>query len=123
MNGHMDAGKDRLLPDGKPRYIRCYDNGGESVDRYTVVFTGRYRHKTGGVFWHLGMSSYPYHPQGVGTHGESRDQIDRPRYSHLGKRIVFDALPKDCQNLVLDNYCALWDLWDLRRRQAGMRTA
>ena len=29
--------KENLLPQGTPRYVRCYDNGGETADRYTVV--------------------------------------------------------------------------------------
>lgn len=100
----------RLLPGGKPRYVRVYDNGGESFDRYTVVFTGRYRHKTGGSFWYLGMSARPFHPQGFGQHGESDRQIDYPTYGHLGKKISFDGLPADCQRCVLQTYRDLWDL-------------
>ena len=100
----------QLLPNGKPRYIRCYDNAGTTVDRYTVVFTGRYRHKTGGDFWDLCMSAYPFHPQGVGMHGTSNQQIDRPNYGHLGKRIKFDSLPEDCQKAVVQDYKYLWDL-------------
>lgn len=100
----------RLLPGGKPRYVRVYDNGGESFDRYTAVFTGRYRHKTAGSFLHLGMSAHPFHPQGFGQHGESDRQIDYPTYGHLGKKISFDALPADCQRCVLQTYQDLWDL-------------
>lgn len=101
---------ERLMPGGVPRYVHCYDNGGETADRYTVVFTGRYRHKTGGSFWHLGMSALPFHPQGIGQHGESERQIDRPTYSHLGKRVRFTVLPADCQRAVRQTYRALWDL-------------
>ena len=102
--------KQRLLLNGIPRYIRCYDNGGETIDRYTAVFTGNYRKKTGGEFWHLCMSANPYHPQGMGQHGGSNDQIDKPTYSHLGKKINFTDLPADCQKLVLHDYIYLWDL-------------
>jgi len=101
--------KARLLPEGKPRYIRCYDNGGTTIDRYTVVFTGRYRGH-GGEFMYLGMSSNPTHPQGFGQHGFSQDQIDRPTYGHLGKKISFDDLPADCQELVLSDYLVIWGL-------------
>lgn len=101
---------ERLLPDGKPRYVRVYDNGGETIDRYTVVFTGRYRHKTGGEFWHLGMNAAPFHPQGFGQHGSHDTQIDRPSYGHLGKKIRFDELPTDCQRCVRQTYDDLWDL-------------
>ncbi len=95
--------------DGTPHYVRCYDNGGESFDRYTVVFTGRYRRKTGGAFWYVGMSSHPFHPQGFGQHGESDRQIDQPAYSHLGKRIPFATLPDDCRTLVTRTYRDLWN--------------
>jgi hypothetical protein len=102
----------RLLPSGKPRYIRCYDNQGETADRFTVVFSGRYRHKTGGEFWYVGMSGAPFHPQGIGQHGSHHKQIDWPTYGHLGKKISFDQLPEDCQKLVLRDYKYLWDLDD-----------
>lgn len=102
--------ENQLLPGGVPKYIRCYDNGGRSFDRYTVVFTGRYRHKTGGSFWHVGMSEHPFHPQGFGQHGENREQIDRPTYGHLGKKIKFQDLPEDCRKLVLRDYRDLWDV-------------
>jgi hypothetical protein len=104
----MKSRTERLLPGGEPRYIRCYDNGGETVDRYTVVFSGRYRHKTGGEFMNLGMSAAPFHPQGFGQHGFSREQIDWPTYGHLGKKIKFADLPEDCRNLVMHEYTDLW---------------
>lgn len=101
-----------LNSDNSPRYVRIYDNGGETFDRYTVVFTGNYL-KTGsdGVrrFQYVGMSENPYHPQGFCQHGESEWQpIDRPTYSHLGKKITFDKLPQDCQKAVLDDYASIW---------------
>jgi len=107
----------RLCPEMTPRYVRCYDNGGETFDRFTVVFTGRYRHKTGGAQWYVGMSANPY--VGFGQHGESMDSIDTNqsgfapaigRKNHLGTRIAYDALPDDCKALVLSTYCDLWDL-------------
>lgn len=106
--------KERLIPNNTPRYIRCYDNQGESLDRYTVVYTGRYTHKTGRAFWYLGMNSAPFHPQGIGQHGESMYQpIDRPTYSHLGKKIKFEDLPEDCKKAVIQDYVYLWDITEL----------
>lgn len=96
--------------DTNPRYIRCYDNGGRTCDRYTVVFTGRYKRRTGGQFVYLAMNEQPYHPQGFGQHGFSDELIDRPKYAHLGKRIRFEELPTDCQTLVRDRYNALWNI-------------
>ena len=112
MNKKYLERKERLLPEGKPRYVRCYDNGGETTDRYTVVYTGRYTHKTNGSHLYLGMSSRPFHPQGVGQHGESDTQIDYPSYKHLGKKIKFDDLKEDCRQLVLQDYVDIWDITD-----------
>jgi hypothetical protein len=88
--------------------VRCYDNGGADAengtfDRYTVVFTGRYRRYTGGHQMYVGMSSNPFAAQGFGQHGSSATDIDRPTYSHLGKRIEFTDLPQDCQLLVMSD--------------------
>lgn len=110
---------EKLLPNGKPRWIRVYDNAGlpgETCDRYTVIFTGHYTQKTGGYHWSVGMSGAPFHPQGVCMHSEDEFQLDCPwppavgRKNHLGKRILFDDLPPDCQRVVLSDYSVLWDL-------------
>lgn len=121
----------RLMPGGIPRYVRCYDNGGESADRYTVVFSGR-----GGVnrpvdrtaphqwrsYCYRAMSERPYHPQGVGMWGEHESQPvdtlgEKPgwhwppavgRKCHLGTRIRFQDLPEDCRKLVLRDYREIW---------------
>ena len=102
--------REQLLPGGVPKYIRVYDNLGESIDRYTVVFTGRYSHLTGGETWVLAMNERPFHPQGFGQHCNTIDRPDRPRYGHLGVKIAFADLPGDCQRLVLQDYACLWDL-------------
>jgi len=100
---------ERLLPQGKPRYIRCYDNGGATIDRYTVVFTGRYRGRRG-QFVHVGMDHKPYDPQGFCQHGFNWAQIDRPTYGHIGRKIAFGDLPAKCQSVVLSDYLSIWGL-------------
>lgn len=35
--------KTRLMPNGIPRYLRIYDNDGLTFDKYTIVFTGRFK--------------------------------------------------------------------------------
>ena len=102
--------KDNLMPNNKPRYIRCYDNQGKSFDRYTVLFTGHYKQRTGGVFLYSAMSENPFHPQGFGQHGESLELIDSPKHAHLGKKINFDDLPDDSKKLVVSDYMDLWEL-------------
>ena len=48
------------------------------------------------------MSESPFHPQGFGIsdcaerRGGQQCPIDRPKSSHLGDRIPFEALPVDC---------------------------
>ena len=103
---------DRLMPNGMPKYVRCYDNGGKSIDRYTVVFTqtSKFDPMLRGGCVYLSMSAAPFHPQGFGQHGESHTIIDRPTYGHLGKRISFQELPEDCQRLVLTDYQAFWGI-------------
>jgi hypothetical protein len=152
MASEAEVRRERLLPKGVPRYVRCYDNGGGSpwfcrpcltfqdepkapgqcpecgskllpvtggsFDRYTVVFSGRYR-KAGEWFQYLAMNARPCHPQGFGQHGEHRTQIDAPSgfppqigdLSRFGaRRIPFHKLPEECQQLALRDYRAIWGL-------------
>lgn len=104
------------MPGFIPRYVRCYDNGGRSFDRYTVVF-GRKRIDT--VTHYRAMSEHPCHTQGFGQWGESQDWIDHNKHGfapaigrtcHLGRRITFLELPEDCQELILADYRAFWNL-------------
>lgn len=112
------------MPGGIPRYIRIYDNGGETFDRYTCLFTGRagtYR-TPDGERWgqYRGMSADPCHPQGFGQWGEIKgghNDTDRWGYPptlgrscHLGKRIPFAELPEPCQRLVVSDYMDLWSI-------------
>lgn len=111
------AKRARVLPDGVPRWVRIYDSN-EPGDRYTVVFTGNWKGRTSSLY--LGMSGAPFHPQGVCQHGESERAIDCRqgnwggvsvgRKCHLGTRINFADLPKDCQTAVLMDYRRLWNL-------------
>jgi hypothetical protein len=119
----------RLLPGNQPRYVRCYDNGGVSVDRYTVLLTGRspVMRSPGrdSQYPYLAMNGAPAHPGGFGQHGFSSGTpadvtkscsgvYQRPpaigRKNHLGTRIPFSALPLPCQQLVLRDYKEVWGL-------------
>ena len=73
--------------------LRIYDNGGESFDRYTVVFLDRPEY--GDLLECLAMSENPFHPQGFCQHSSAM------LGSHLGKCIRFDQLPADCQRAAL----------------------
>jgi len=119
MTARQQARLNNLLPNGKPKAtkVRIYDNGGETTDRYTVVFAGNYNNigKKRGErieLWHfvLGMSDAPTHPCGFCQHSSYRQMIDRPTYRHLGHKIKFEDLPEICQKVVIEDYCELWEL-------------
>ena len=88
------------MVDGKRKVCRIFDNGGASVDRYTIAFKGYRVEGWGMVYPYLASSSHPFHPQGFGQHGESREFLTG---KHLGKRVAFDTLPVDVQKFILDN--------------------
>ena len=108
------------MPNGIPRYVRCYKSKDDVADPYTVVFTGNYnnigRDSRSERGWRqsthlfLSMGANPFHPQGVGQHGESDHLIDYPTYGELGKKIKFEELPEDCQKLVLQDYRDIWEI-------------
>lgn len=82
--------------------VIIFDNGGASFDRYTAVFTKRYKSHRGLYLNYIAMSERPTHPQGFGQHGEF--QWYRGMYQmmqYLGTRIKFEELPIDCQKVVL----------------------
>jgi len=71
--------------------IKIYDNGGETFDRYTVVYLDSNLYE---LFSCLGMSERPYSPLGYCQHGSCTDG------PHLGKEIDFEDLPEECQRAV-----------------------
>lgn len=123
----------RLLPNGYPRYVRVYDNGGATADRYTVVFTGRYNNRVSRAdraYYHLGMSDDPMHPQGFCSLSSDTRIIDldeefhrwAPEYgqsNHLGKRIHWHELPAACIKAALHVYKEIWNLYGPKTKQKG----
>lgn len=116
---------DRLFVGNEPRWVRCYDSGPDEFDRYTAVFTGRtaVNRYPGGIceYPYLAMSEFPFHPQGFGQHGATKDgpcdvrkgSWGGPpigRSNHLGKRIKFSDLPIDCKLCVLQDYASIWSI-------------
>ncbi len=73
--------------------IRCYDNGGKTLDRYTVVYMD-FPEQQRGFFLSLGMSEDPTHPQGFGQHTTAM------MGSHLGRRVPFQTLPERCRRVI-----------------------
>ena len=103
-----------FMPRGIPKYVRCYDFGEPDNDRYTIVFTGKYRKTPYEDFLYLGMGEYSGY-----YHGSHKSQIDVNKWgyapaigrkNHLGKRIRFEDLPQPCQTTVIAEYKDLWGL-------------
>lgn len=101
-----------FTPEGSPKKVRVYDNGGDTLDRYTIVFSGTYRKNPRDGFLALGSDGNPFHPMGVGYPIWSDTMIDRPRYSHLGKKVRFEDLSVDLKKYVLNEYKFLWGFTD-----------
>lgn len=72
--------------------VRCYDNGGKSFDRYTVVYMSQPESHT--TYSARAMSEKPFNAQGFGQMTSATPGI------RLGRRIEFKTLPIDCQKLV-----------------------
>ena len=85
--------------------LRCYDNGGRSFDRYTILpprwaveHVARYRVGVGALWVAIGSSAHPFHPQGFGQHWEA---VAGP---HLGRRVSWDTLPADVQKFARQSF-------------------
>jgi hypothetical protein len=89
------------------KHIRIYDNGGETLDRYTAVFM-MLKESGPNEYSAVGMSENPFSPQGFGQH-----TIATPG-RHLGRRIKFSSLPKDCQRMIMN------DLNDIEKNGGGV---
>ena len=76
--------------------IRIYDNGGATADRYTCVFMDEPENDN--CFMCLAMSEDPFHPCGIGMHCSGMPG------RHLGKRIKFEDLSKECQNCIVNHF-------------------
>lgn len=73
--------------------LRCYDNGGKTSDRYTILpprWAKDYRERSR-LWTAIGANAFPFHPQGIGMH------VTAQAGPHLGRRISWDALPTDVQ--------------------------
>ena len=78
-----------------PSRIRIYDNGGTTVDRYTLVVPSV---DEPGKLDMYGFNDAPYYPTGFGQYAGSYHRMGS--YSHLGKLIQFDNLPDQAQRFV-----------------------
>ena len=72
------------------KIIAIYDNGEESIERYTVYFDSRFN-TSGTLNDCLALSSNPNHPQGFSQF--CGGQLGK----HNEKKVTFSQLPKNIQ--------------------------
>lgn len=94
--------KNTIIVNGRRKTCRIYDLGAESgvADHYTVAFRGHFVKGWGMVYPYLAAGPCPFHPQGFGQHGESREFL---KGRHLGKRVTFESVPADVQRFILQS--------------------
>jgi len=80
----------------EPDIKAIYDNGGETLDRYTVVLNSHDMNSDPQFNDALGLSDNPTHPQGFSQFTSAMDG------DHLGKRIRFDQLPMNIRQHITD---------------------
>lgn len=80
--------------------LRCYDNGGKTCDRYTIIPPrwAKDYHERGALFCAIASDANPFHPQGF---GQCVSAVPGP---HLGKRIRWDELPEDVQKFARQSF-------------------
>ena len=80
--------------------LRCYDDGGRTGDRYTVI-PPRWAHEHRDhrrMFNAIAASMYPFHPQGFGQH------VMAAPGPHLGRRVKWADLPADVQRFARQSF-------------------
>lgn len=87
-----------ILVNGKRIVCRIFQQP-TVYDNYTIAFKGC-RSQRGMVYPYLGCNDAPFHPQGIGYHGESERFLTG---KSLGKRVRFESLPEQVQRFILQS--------------------
>lgn len=81
--------------------LRCYDNGGKTCDRYTIIpprWAGKEWRERNGSWQAIGCNDEPFHPQGIGMH------VSAMPGPHLGRRVSWESLPADVQRFARQSF-------------------
>jgi hypothetical protein len=78
--------------------IRVYDNGGKTIDRYTLVIPSLNTPHTNEYF---GFNEDPFFPTGFGQY--AGEYPLEHSYKHLGKLIPTESLPDQAKKYVKQN--------------------
>ena len=84
--------------EGAPRQVlACYDNGGKTLDRYTILFDTFWKGCDGYQIDAYGASENPYNPMGFGMSVTVPAYVDRKK---LGKKLKWSELPEPVKRAV-----------------------
>lgn len=90
----------RWLEGAPPHVLACYDNGGRSFDRFTVLYGAPlWEPSMGRTVPYLAASAHPFAPQGFGQHGE----MPAHNRAALGRKIRWADLPADVQRAAIQD--------------------
>ena len=89
---------------GAPAHVlACYDNGGRSFDRYTILYGAPlWMPEMGRNVPYFASSTNPFSPQGFGQHGE----MSSYNRAALGRKVKWSDLPHDVQRAVVQDGAA-----------------
>jgi hypothetical protein len=87
-------------------YGTVYDNAGQTVDRYTIVFDKEV----------YGMSANPKSPQGFNQSAGSLEKMQLENNPAVGERVMFSSLPEEVQGAIIERVLEAGDsqdyIWD-----------
>jgi hypothetical protein len=96
-----------FFTDGAPKYVRCYEKKrNPTIDRFTVVFchAAKFMGKDYiGRVYYVGASA---EPSGFYQHGEALQW----EFCPCGSRVKWWDLPERLRDVVLAEYCDVWEI-------------
>jgi hypothetical protein len=99
-----------FFTDGAPKYLRCYEKKKDPpIDRFTVVFchASKFMGKDYiGRVYYISADDTPTHPLGFYQHGEALQW----EFCPCGSRVKWWDLPEQLRDVVLAEYCDVWEI-------------
>ena len=85
----------------KDQKIKCYDNKGKTLDRYTILYLSFPVNPNYNPCYNI------YKGRTISECLKISEYLEATQGSHFGKRIAFDKLPTNCKKIVLHDMNSL----------------
>jgi hypothetical protein len=100
-----------FFKDGAPKYLRCYEKKrNPTIDRFTIMFchASKFMGKDFiGRVYYVSANGAPMHPGGgFYQHGEAWQW----EFCPCGSRIKWWDLPQELREVLLAEYCEVWEI-------------